>query len=153
VASVCGCFWTLFFQSFSTTRTIRMCGLVYFSFDVILSLWYRDVGSCSGICSSTLPIPFAFSRLGLLLGISTMALVASCNAISSHVLLRAAGKFHHDSYEGVAEAAGGRTLKVRGPSLIYPAYIRTPIIKQAVMSHVWLIMIVLWHIYPCCGCS
>eukprot|EP00884_Botryococcus_braunii_P011112 jgi/Botrbrau1/20000/Bobra.200_1s0008.1 len=61
--------------------------------------------------SSTLPIPFAFSRLGLLLGIFTMALVAACNAVSSHVLLRAAGSFHHDSYEGVAEAAGGRTLK------------------------------------------
>jgi hypothetical protein len=41
-----------------------------------------------------------------------MALVAGCNAITCHVLLKAAGDFHHDSYEGVAEAAGGRTLKV-----------------------------------------
>lgn len=63
-------------------------------------------------CSSVLPLPFAFSRTGILLGLVTMLVVGFCNAHTCMLLLRAAGSTGHDSYEGVAEAIGGRTWKV-----------------------------------------
>ncbi|KAK9817843.1 hypothetical protein WJX72_002950 [[Myrmecia] bisecta] len=62
--------------------------------------------------SSVLPVPFAFSRTGVLLGMLTAVVVASANCHTSVLVLRAAGKTGHDSYEGVAEAVGGRRLKV-----------------------------------------
>ncbi|KAK9906824.1 hypothetical protein WJX75_008674 [Coccomyxa subellipsoidea] len=62
--------------------------------------------------SSVLPVPFAFSRMGLLLGVLTMAVVAYSNSLTSVLLLRAAGLTGHDSYEGVAQAVGGRAWKV-----------------------------------------
>ena len=63
-----------------------------------------------------LPVPFAFSRMGVLLGIVTMAVVAYSNSLTSVLLLRAAGLTGHDSYEGVAYAIGGKGWKVH-PSL------------------------------------
>lgn len=65
------------------------------------------------LSSSVLPLPFAFSRTGILLGLVTMLVVGFCNAHTCMLLLRAAGSTGHDSYEGVAEAIGGRTWKVR----------------------------------------
>ncbi|CAL8462502.1 g2035 [Coccomyxa elongata] len=62
--------------------------------------------------SSVLPVPFAFSRMGVLLGVLTMAAVAYSNSLTSVLLLRAAGLTGHDSYEGVAQAVGGRVWKV-----------------------------------------
>ena len=59
-----------------------------------------------------LPVPFAFSRMGVLLGIVTMAVVAYSNSLTSVLLLRAAGLTGHDSYEGVAYAIGGKGWKV-----------------------------------------
>lgn len=70
------------------------------------SLWW---------CSSVLPVPFAFSRMGVLLGVLTMAVVAYSNSLTSVLLLRAAGLTGHDSYEGVAQAVGGRAWKARSP--------------------------------------
>ncbi len=64
-------------------------------------------------CSSVLPVPFAFSRMGVLLGIITMAVVAYSNSLTSVLLLRAAGLTGHDSYEGVAYAIGGKYWKAR----------------------------------------
>ena len=64
-------------------------------------------------CSSVLPVPFAFSRMGVLLGIITMAVVAYSNSLTSVLLLRAAGLTGHESYEGVAYAIGGKYWKVR----------------------------------------
>jgi hypothetical protein len=62
--------------------------------------------------SSVLPVPFAFSHMGVLLGVVTMAVVAYSNSLTSVLLLRAAGLTGHDSYEGVAQAVGGRAWKV-----------------------------------------
>ena len=67
---------------------------------------------CTIPCSSVLPLPFAFSRTGILLGLVTMLVVGFCNAHTCMLLLRAAGSTGHDSYEGVAEAIGGRRWKV-----------------------------------------
>lgn len=67
----------------------------------------------SGIhCSSVLPIPYAFSRLGVLYGLLTQLVVAICNATASVLLLDAASEVGHSSYEGVAEAIGGKTWKL-----------------------------------------
>lgn len=64
-------------------------------------------------CSSVLPLPFAFSRAGVVLGIATMLVVGFCNAHTCALLLKAAGTTGHDSYEGVAEAIGGKPWKAR----------------------------------------
>lgn len=65
--------------------------------------------------SSVLPVPFAFSRMGVLLGILTMAVVAYSNSLTSVLLLRAAGLTGHDTYEGVAHAVAGPVWKARSP--------------------------------------
>jgi hypothetical protein len=62
-----------------------------------------------------LPVPFAFSRMGVLLGILTMAVVAYSNSLTSVLLLRAAGLTGHDTYEGVAHAVAGPVWKARSP--------------------------------------
>lgn len=62
--------------------------------------------------SSLLPVPYAFSKTGVLLGILVMLVVAGSNCLTSLLLLRAAGKTGHDSYEGMALAIGGPTWKV-----------------------------------------
>ncbi len=49
--------------------------------------------------------------MGVLVGVLTMGIVASANCLTSTLLLRAALKTGHSSYEGIAEAAGGSTWK------------------------------------------
>lgn len=66
-----------------------------------------------GACSSLLPVPYAFSKTGVLLGILVMLVVAGSNCLTSLLLLKAAGKTGHDSYEGVALAIGGQKWKVK----------------------------------------
>ena len=63
-------------------------------------------------CSSLLPVPYAFSKTGVLLGILVMLVVAGSNCLTSLLLLKAAGKTGRDSYEGVALAIGGQRWKV-----------------------------------------
>lgn len=62
--------------------------------------------------SSVLPIPYAFSRSGVLLGIGTSVVVGGCNLVTCLLLLRVAHATGHDSYEGVALAIGGKPWKV-----------------------------------------
>lgn len=62
--------------------------------------------------TSVLPVPFAFSRTGVLLGLLVALLVASANTLTGQLLLEASGRLHHDSYEGLAEAIAGRTGKL-----------------------------------------
>lgn len=79
--------------------------------------------SCAPMCcSSVLPVPFAISRTGVLMGLVTMLVVAFSNALTSILLLRAAGRTGHDTYEGVAEAAGGGLLKVGTEALQTHSY-------------------------------
>ena len=63
--------------------------------------------------SSVLPVPFAFSRTGVLLGLVISLVVAYANSVGCSLLLRAAHKTGRSTFEGVAEAAGGPLLKVR----------------------------------------
>lgn len=59
-----------------------------------------------------LPVPYAFSKTGVLLGVLVMLVVAGSNCLTSLLLLRAAGKTGRNSYEGVALAVGGQKWKV-----------------------------------------
>lgn len=59
-----------------------------------------------------LPLPFAFARMGVLPGVVTALLVAYANTLTSTLLLRAAARTGCYSYEGIAEAVGGRGCKV-----------------------------------------
>ena len=63
-------------------------------------------------CSSVLPLPFAFARMGVLPGVVTALVVAYANTLTSTLLLRAAARTGCYSYEGIAEAVGGRGCKV-----------------------------------------
>ena len=63
--------------------------------------------------SSVLPLPFVFSRLGVAPGLAVMLAVALGNALAGTLLLRAAGALDRHSYEGLAEAVGGPSWKVR----------------------------------------
>ncbi len=60
--------------------------------------------------SSVLPIAYSFSRTGVLSGLCAALVVALANALSCTLLLRAAAATQQHTYEGVAEAAGGRFL-------------------------------------------
>jgi len=62
-----------------------------------------------------LPVPFAFARMGVVPGVVTILVVAYSNTLTSSLLLRAAAHTGCFSYEGVAEAVGGRAWKVRRP--------------------------------------
>lgn len=62
--------------------------------------------------SSVLPVPFAFSRTGVLVGLATSLVVAYANAVGCSLLLRASQLTGHGTFEGVAQAAGGPVLKV-----------------------------------------
>lgn len=62
--------------------------------------------------SSVLPVPFAFARMGVLPGVVTALVVAYANTLTSTLLLRAAAHTGCYSYEGIAEAVGGRVWKV-----------------------------------------
>lgn len=60
--------------------------------------------------SSVLPVPFAFSRLGLLPGLGVAFVVALVNAYTGTLLLHAAGALHKRTYEGVCAAAWHSSL-------------------------------------------
>eukprot|EP00882_Tetradesmus_deserticola_P022019 GHRQ01023895.1.p2 GENE.GHRQ01023895.1~~GHRQ01023895.1.p2 ORF type:complete len:118 (+),score=49.74 GHRQ01023895.1:1123-1476(+) len=62
--------------------------------------------------SSILPIPFAISKTGVLVGVLTMLLVAWANDATSCMLIRAAAATGKPTYEALAEWAGGRPWRV-----------------------------------------
>lgn len=62
--------------------------------------------------SSVLPVPFAFSKTGVVMGLVTMAVVAYSNELTSRLLTRAAAFSGKASYEELAEWAGGYAWKV-----------------------------------------
>ena len=64
-------------------------------------------------CSSVLPVPFAFSKIGVVTGLVTMAIVAYANELTSRLLTRAAAYSGKTSYEELAQWAGGHRWKVR----------------------------------------
>mmetsp|Transcript_39042 Transcript_39042/g.110585 ORF Transcript_39042/g.110585 Transcript_39042/m.110585 type:complete len:247 (+) Transcript_39042:181-921(+) len=62
--------------------------------------------------SSVLPMPYAFSKTGVLIGVVLMVVVAYANALTARMLLSAAAATHTDTYEGCAKAVGGKPWKV-----------------------------------------
>ena len=60
-----------------------------------------------------LPVPYAFSRLGVLPGLGVALSVALANALTGTLVLRCAGALDAHSLEGLAGAAGGPAWKVR----------------------------------------
>lgn len=63
--------------------------------------------------SSVLPMPFALSKTGVLVGFLTMLVVAAANDATSCMLIRAAAATGCATYEELAHAAGGAPLKAR----------------------------------------
>lgn len=63
--------------------------------------------------NSVLPMPYAFSRTGAIVGLLTMLLVALCNDFTTLLMISAVYETGHDSYESLAQWAGGRPWKVR----------------------------------------
>jgi hypothetical protein len=59
-----------------------------------------------------LPIPFALSKTGLLVGCLVMLVVAAANDATSCYLIRAAAATGKPTYEALAEWAGGKPWKV-----------------------------------------
>ena len=62
--------------------------------------------------SSVLPVPFAWSRAGLVPGLLILLVVAAANACACRLLMSAAEETGRDTYDGVAGEAGGTKLKV-----------------------------------------
>lgn len=62
--------------------------------------------------SSVLPMPYAISKTGVLVGMLTMLLVALCNDYTTCLTISAAYTTGLDSFEALAEWAGGRHWKV-----------------------------------------
>jgi amino acid permease len=67
--------------------------------------------SLSVLGSSVLPLPYSISKTGVLAGLLTMLVVAWCNAATSDMLIRAAARTGHTTYEGLAEWAGGASWR------------------------------------------
>lgn len=65
-----------------------------------------------------LPIPFALSKTGLLVGCLVMLVVAAANDATSCYLIRAAAATGKPTYEALAEWAGGKPWKVGGGSTV-----------------------------------
>lgn len=76
---------------------------------------------CACYCSSILPIPFAISKTGVLVGCLTMVVVAWANDATSCMLIRAAGATGKPTYEALAEWAGGRAWKVGPAATVHQA--------------------------------
>lgn len=68
--------------------------------------------------SSVLPIPYAFSRLGVLPGLAIMLVVAASNSLSGTLLLRCASSLDKGTFESLAETVGGPTWKVRAAACV-----------------------------------
>lgn len=79
---------------------------------VLPGLLFTQSSLQNSACSSMLPVPYAFSKTGVLLGVLVMLVVAGSNCLTSLLLLKAAGKTGRNSYEGVALAVGGQKWKV-----------------------------------------
>lgn len=62
--------------------------------------------------NSVLPMPYAFSKTGAVVGLATMLLVALCNDLTTLLMIAAVYETGHDSYESLAQWAGGRSWKV-----------------------------------------
>ena len=63
--------------------------------------------------SSVLPMPYALSKTGVLVGMLTMVLVALCNDYTTCLTISAAYTTGLDSFEALAYWAGGKRWKVR----------------------------------------
>lgn len=96
-----------------------------------------------------LPVPYAFSKTGVLLGSLVMLVVAGSNCLTSLLLLRAAGKTGHDSYEGVALAVGGQKWKV--PSSAMQSCC-TCFLPGPFCSPAWRLQLTSKQIQHCCLC-
>ncbi|MEW5318684.1 MAG: hypothetical protein WDW38_009886 [Sanguina aurantia] len=65
-----------------------------------------------GVLGSTiLPVPYAFSKVGVSVGCLTMAVVAAANDATCSMMIRAAAFTGLDTYEALAEWAGGPNFK------------------------------------------
>eukprot|EP00887_Chlorella_sp_A99_P003836 scaffold11.g3836.t1 len=62
--------------------------------------------------SSVLPVPFAFSRMGVALSLVTAAVVAAANAYTGTLVVRAAGAAHKHTFESLAHAVCGRGWQI-----------------------------------------
>lgn len=62
--------------------------------------------------NSVLPMPYAFSKTGAIIGFATMLLVALCNDFTTLLMISAVYETGHDSYESLALWAGGKVWKV-----------------------------------------
>lgn len=65
------------------------------------------------LCSTVLPVPYAFSKTGIGLGALTMGLVAVANDITCCMMIRAAAHVGCSTYEQLSEWAGGKKARVR----------------------------------------
>jgi len=66
--------------------------------------------------SSVLPMPYALSKTGVLVGMIIMLLVAVCNDYTTCLTISAAYTTGLDSFEALANWAGGPHWKVRRPA-------------------------------------
>lgn len=67
---------------------------------------------------SVLPMPYAMSKTGVLLGMLTMLLVALCNDYTTCLTISAAYTTGLDSFEALAYWAGGKHWKVGRAALV-----------------------------------
>lgn len=68
----------------------------------------------AAFCSAILPVPYAFSITGAVVGVLVFAGTALANMCTCHLLLRGAVASATCDYEGLAEAIGGPIVRVRG---------------------------------------
>ena len=59
-----------------------------------------------------LPVPYAFSRMGVALGLLTALVVSAANAYTGTLLIRASGAANRHTFEALAQAVGGRGWRV-----------------------------------------
>lgn len=74
------------------------------------SISNTDLSFCL-LGSSVLPVPYAFSRTGVLMGLLTAGLVSYANSLTAVLLINVAGATGKTTYESLAEKVGGRGWK------------------------------------------
>lgn len=67
---------------------------------------------CQPTLSSILPIPYCFARAGIIPGLILAVLVAYANALTARLLIDAAHRLNHDSYDALATAIAGRAGRI-----------------------------------------
>lgn len=72
--------------------------------------------------SSVLPMPYAISKTGVLVGMLTMLLVALCNDYTTCLTISAAYTTGLDSFEALAYWAGGRHWQVSRPAVVQSSH-------------------------------